>query len=100
MATTWGECADPNCSAPPSWCEAHHIQHWKRDHGKTNVEDGILLCRHHHLLYHNNHWEIVREGTRYWLVPPVDISDERIELKPKGKAFVRMMKQNALKGLG
>ncbi|UYN84608.1 MAG: DUF222 domain-containing protein [Microcella sp.] len=72
LAARDGGCRWPGCERPPSWCEAHHIEHWHRDHGKTNVADGILLCRHHHLLAHNNAWEITRAGPTYLLHPPDD----------------------------
>jgi hypothetical protein len=73
LALMWGGCAAPGCDRPPSWCEAHHIVFWKRDGGKTNLADGILLCRHHHLLFHNNGWEIQRDkNSKYWLIPPVE----------------------------
>ena len=70
LAARDGGCRWPGCERPPSWCEAHHIQHWQRDHGKTDIADGILLCRHHHLLAHNNGWEIERAGPSYQLIPP------------------------------
>jgi hypothetical protein len=70
LAARDGGCRWPGCDRPPSWTEAHHINHWARDNGRTDVADGILLCRHHHLLSHNNHWEITRDGDEYWLVPP------------------------------
>ncbi len=72
LAARDGGCRWPGCERPPSWCEAHHIEHWHRDGGRTDVADGILLCRHHHLLAHNNGWEIRRDGPRYLLVPPDD----------------------------
>jgi hypothetical protein len=72
LALKWGGCM-ADCDRPPSWCEAHHIQFWERDGGKTDVADGILLCRHHHLLFHNNGWEIVRDReNRYWIIPPTE----------------------------
>ena len=70
LAARDGGCRWPGCERPPSWCEAHHIEHWQRDHGRTDVADGLLLCRHHHLLAHNNGWEIQRDGPRYLLIPP------------------------------
>ncbi len=70
LAARDGGCRWPGCERPPSWCEAHHIEHWQRDGGRTDVAAGILLCRHHHLLAHNNGWEITRAGPRYLLVPP------------------------------
>ncbi|MDP9028622.1 MAG: HNH endonuclease [Actinomycetota bacterium] len=70
LAAIWGGCAAPGCDRPPSWTEAHHINEWKRDRGSTDVEDGILLCRHHHLLVHNNGWRVRRRGAEYLLEPP------------------------------
>ena len=70
LAARDGGCRWPGCERPPSWCEAHHIEHWQRDGGRTDVADGVLLCRHHHLLAHNNGWEITRAGPRYLLHPP------------------------------
>jgi hypothetical protein len=70
LAAIWGGCAHPHCDRPPTWTEAHHINEWARDHGATNVDDGVLLCRHHHLMVHNNGWRIRRTGVRYELLPP------------------------------
>ena len=50
--------------------EAHHINEWAADHGRTDTADGILLCRHHHMLLHNNGWRITRTGTTYYLHSP------------------------------
>jgi hypothetical protein len=55
-------CRFPGCDLPPSWCEAHHVSPWSRG-GRTDIRDGVLLCRHHHLLVHDNHWTITRDGT-------------------------------------
>ena len=78
LAERDGGCRWTGCERPPSWCEAHHIEHWARDGGRTDVADGILLCRHHHLLLHDHHWEIERRGpdrSEYWLIPPPDALD-------------------------
>ena len=75
LAARDGGCRWPGCERPPSWCEAHHINHWHRDGGKTDIADGILLCRHHHLLTHNNGWEIERAGPSYRLIPPPGAPD-------------------------
>jgi hypothetical protein len=60
LTVKFGGCMDPNCDRPPSWTEAHHILQWARDRGKTLIENGILLCRWHHLKYHNEGYEIER----------------------------------------
>jgi Domain of unknown function (DUF222) len=77
LAVRDGGCRWPDCQRPPGWTEAHHINHWKRDHGETAMDNGILLCRHHHLLLHDNHWDISRRDADYWLIPPPEIDPTR-----------------------
>lgn len=63
-----GGCAAPNCSIPAPWCEAHHIDYWEHG-GPTSVENGVLLCSHHHHAVHADAWEIsVRNGVP-WFIP-------------------------------
>ncbi|HEV7949798.1 MAG TPA: DUF222 domain-containing protein [Glaciihabitans sp.] len=85
----WSDGDGHDCERPPSWTEAHHIRHWKRDSGNTNIADGILLCRHHHLLAHNNGWEIHRASKTYWLTPPVseDPQQRPLELPSRSGAM-------------
>jgi hypothetical protein len=102
LAVKFGGCMDPNCERPPSFCEAHHIQHWKRDRGRTLVSNGILLCRYHHLKYHNEGWEIRRDELgpnglgpsnlgpsdfgQYWLIPPVSRDAEQTPIQMPSKS--------------
>jgi hypothetical protein len=65
-----GGCMFPGCDRPPKWTEVHHINEWVAKNGRTDTADGILLCRHHHMLLHNNHWTITRTGTVYSLHAP------------------------------
>jgi len=72
----WGGCAHAGCDRPPSWCEAHHAVPWKKG-GPTDVANGILLCRFHHMMVHNNGWTIRPPGaspnieeTRWLMHPP------------------------------
>lgn len=62
LAARDGGCTVHTCERPPGWCEAHHIDEWDRDNGKTSIKRGILLCRHHHMLLHNHHWWITDDG--------------------------------------
>ncbi|MET4783354.1 DUF222 domain-containing protein [Glaciihabitans sp. UYNi722] len=82
-------CRVGDCDRPASWCEAHHIDYWARDQGKTDIAGGILLCRHHHMLIHDNHWEIIRKGGGYWLIPPksVDIQQRPRSMPSKSAAM-------------
>jgi hypothetical protein len=88
LAVRDGGCIWPGCDRPPSWTEAHHINQWQRDHGKTDIADGVLLCKHHHLLLHNNGWDITRTGGRYTLIPPRSIDPTRTgrDLRTKSRA--------------
>jgi hypothetical protein len=72
LAIRDGGCLWKGCERPPSWCEAHHIDHYARDHGRTDLQRGVLLCKHHHLKLHNEGWQISRQDGRYWLHPPPD----------------------------
>ncbi|MEL4318810.1 DUF222 domain-containing protein [Leifsonia sp. YIM 134122] len=86
-----GGCLEPDCDRPPSWTEVHHIKHWKRDHGNTDVADGVLLCRRGHLRVHNEGWEISRDNhDRYWLIPPpiIDPTQTPRLMKPKTMAEI------------
>jgi hypothetical protein len=58
------------CGAEPSRCEAHHLEHWVEHRGRTDLADGILLCRNCHMRLHNQGWLITRVGSTYYLHPP------------------------------
>ncbi|MFC7402499.1 DUF222 domain-containing protein [Citricoccus sp. GCM10030269] len=68
IAARDGGCAAPGCSIPAPWCEVHHIQHWENG-GPTSVQNGVLICSHHHHAVHTGAWEIsVRNGIP-WFIP-------------------------------
>ncbi len=58
-------CRFPGCTAPPAISEVHHTRHWARDHGSTAVDEGILLCWHHHDLTHRRGVRIARHDDRW-----------------------------------
>lgn len=70
LAVRDGGCRWPGCDRPPSSCEAHHCDHWSEHGGATDCRVGILLCRFHHMLLHNNGWRITRHGTEEFLLHP------------------------------
>jgi hypothetical protein len=88
LAARDGGCLFPHCDRPPTWCEAHHITPWRHG-GTTDTRDGVLLCRHHHLLVHNNGWRIARNGADYHLIPPPDIDPSQAPIPLPSKAPVR-----------
>ncbi len=46
-----GGCSFPGCTAPPGWCQAHHVVHWIHG-GPTDLSNGALLCQRHHAYVH------------------------------------------------
>ena len=74
-----GGCA--MCGLPPEMTKAHHLRWWRRDHGPTDLSNGILLCETCHHRIHDNGWEIRIEGTgvcaRPWFIPPRSVDPAR-----------------------
>ncbi|WP_166804754.1 HNH endonuclease signature motif containing protein [Cryobacterium sp. TMN-39-2] len=88
LAARDGGCRWGDCDKPPTLTEAHHIQHWARDHGSTDLRLGILLCNPHHRLLHNQGWQILEHQDQYWLRPPatIDPGQTLIEMPSKNPA--------------
>jgi uncharacterized protein DUF222/HNH endonuclease len=62
-------CAFPGCGRPPRWRQGHHVKHWI-DHGKTSLENSVLLCGHHHRLIHYSEWQVHIKNGLPVFVPP------------------------------
>ncbi|MCW2713792.1 MAG: hypothetical protein JWN88_839, partial [Frankiales bacterium] len=45
-------CAARGCTRPPAACDAHHLLH-RENGGSTTVDNLVLLCRRHHLMWHS-----------------------------------------------
>jgi hypothetical protein len=71
-----GGCAFPGCDRRPRRCHAHHIRHW-RDHGPTEIDNLVLLCRHHHQLLHHGHWSVAIIDGRPRFTPPTWIDPDQ-----------------------
>jgi len=65
-------CAFPECTMPVPWCEAHHIDYWSRG-GTTGVDNGTLLCSHHHHVIHKERWKIRVASGVPWFIPPLHL---------------------------
>lgn len=94
LAARDGGCRFPGCDRPPSWTEAHHIIPWSEG-GATDLSHGVLLCRHHHLLLHNNGWRFERQPDGHGrppgelaLIPPVTIDPEQRPIPAPSKSPV------------
>jgi hypothetical protein len=58
-------CAFPGCDRPPSWTDAHHLEHWA-DGGPTALDNLVLLCRRHHRAVHEGGWRLTRTPDHRW----------------------------------
>ena len=56
MGVRDGGCTAQGCEAPPGLCHAHHKIPWSHG-GSTSVDDGRLLCPHHHRRIHDPQYE-------------------------------------------
>jgi hypothetical protein len=56
-------CAFPGCDRPPGWTDVHHLIPWRYG-GRTDLDNLILLCRHHHRLVHEGGWTASRRDDR------------------------------------
>ncbi|WP_426571464.1 hypothetical protein [Aquihabitans sp. McL0605] len=61
LARSGGTCEHPGCHANHHRCQAHHLTWWRHG-GETNIDNLVLLCKHHHRLAHHG-WPITRGPT-------------------------------------
>jgi hypothetical protein len=59
MAIRDKKCRTEGCSIPAAWSEAHHWRPWSRG-GRTDLEDGVLLCPWHHHRAHDPAYDLSR----------------------------------------
>ncbi|MFD1722641.1 DUF222 domain-containing protein [Amnibacterium endophyticum] len=82
-----GRCEFPGCRVTSPYLEAHHARWWHRDHGPTDVVNGVMLCSFHHHLVHAKRppVEIRRHAGSHWFVP----SGWRGDPSPQHRAAAR-----------
>jgi hypothetical protein len=97
LAARDGGCRFLDCERPASWCEAHHATPWEHG-GPTDTANGILLCRHHHHLVHDNGWGIEPHPEHGFVaIPPRSRDPEQhpIPLPPKSPAGARLSRTSS-----
>nr|WP_238362541.1 HNH endonuclease signature motif containing protein [Actinopolymorpha pittospori] len=67
----------------------HHIQHWV-DGGATDLNNGVLLCQHHHTTIHTKGWTVRMgdDGHPEYLPPPWGDPYQNI-IRPNDQTLVR-----------
>lgn len=63
-------CRFPGCRRPWSWCDAHHLDWWWDQHGPTDLNRMVLLCRFHHTLIHPAGWHLIGEPHDLTVIRP------------------------------
>jgi Domain of unknown function (DUF222)/HNH endonuclease len=72
-----GGCAFPSCERPGRCCHVHHIKFWAHG-GRTDRDNGVALCSHHHRLIHQNQWTVrIGPDHRPEFIPPAHIDPDR-----------------------
>lgn len=60
MAIRNRTCRAEGCDIPAAWCEAHHATHPWSQGGRTDLDDGALLCSFHHHRAHDHRYDTRR----------------------------------------
>ncbi len=94
-----GGCAFPGCDAPPARCEGHHLQPWWAG-GRTALDNGVLVCGHHHDLVEpdprarpGSRWEIRLDQHGLPEVLPPDRIDPRRKPRQHSRFAERSLRQ-------
>jgi hypothetical protein len=53
------QCRAEGCDVPAAWTEAHHLEPWSTG-GKTDLDQGVLLCSFHHHRAHDPRYHLTR----------------------------------------
>lgn len=81
-----GGCAAPGCTFPAAWCEAHHVTEWVKG-GATSVDNGVLLCSHHHHAVHEGMWEIEMVDHVPWFAATARLNSLERDRQPRRNTY-------------
>ena len=57
-------CGHPACTVRFDDCQIHHVIHWIRQRGPTNLDNLLPLCTVHHHLVHEGGWHLTLQPDR------------------------------------
>ncbi len=63
LRAMYSTCAFEHCDRPLSWTQAHHVQFWSPN-GRTDLDNLVPLCSHHHHLVHEGGWTLTLHPDR------------------------------------
>jgi hypothetical protein len=87
-------CGFPHCTVRFGDCEIHHVIHWIRQRGPTDLDNLLPLCSNHHHLVHDAGWHIDLHPDRRLTVHRPDGSvafdGSTVDVAPTGSADVEL----------
>ncbi|BBH15797.1 HNH endonuclease [Nocardioides baekrokdamisoli] len=66
LRTRHSTCQVQGCDVPSTWCDAHHEDPWSRG-GRTDLNNALLVCGHHHRRLHDTRYLAVKVGSQVQL---------------------------------
>ena len=83
-------CGFPDCTVRFGDCDIHHVIHWIRQRGPTDLDNLVPLCANHHHLVHDAGWHIALQPDRTLTVRRPDGSvafdGSTVDVAPTGSA--------------
>lgn len=64
LRAMYATCGHPDCTVAFTACKVHHIRWWWQHNGRTDLENLIALCEHHHHLVHEGQWSLTMGADR------------------------------------
>lgn len=66
-----GGCTKPGCPAPGYWSQAHHVEGWAAENGRTDITKLTLACGPHNRLIEKGRWSTRKrkDGRTEWIPP-------------------------------
>ena len=75
-------CAFPGCNQRHH-TDAHHIRHWAEG-GRTDIDNLVQLCRHHHRLLHEGGFSVRRANNEFLFIAPGGQAIPQAPRQPRG----------------
>jgi hypothetical protein len=63
LGAIYPTCAIPHCQVRYSRTKLHHIIWWEHD-GRSDLDNFLPVCEHHHHNIHDNGWQLTLEPNR------------------------------------
>jgi hypothetical protein len=91
LAVRDGGCTWDGCTAPPGWCDAHHLREYNSNGGQgtTDIDNGVVLCETQHTFLHHSKWQLRMVNGKPQVLAPLAI-DLSQTWRPVGKSRITL----------